>query len=369
MEFNIPVQELAKGLQRVQGIIEKKTTMPILANVLLTASKDGHLTVSATNLELGLTGKYPCEVITPGAITLSGKSLFEIVRALPKNSAKIKTTNNDWVEISCGKVNYRVVGMAADGYPTLPSFSDVEYFKLGRDALKAMIDKTLYSVCTDETRYNLTGVFCEALTDGDGIRMVSTDGHRLSIIEQPTDDQPLIKKGIIIPRKGMIEIRRLLDDGDSNGQLGFKDNSAIFQKDGLTLTMQLIEGEFPDYKQVIPSSCTKKIVINRAILQAALKRTSLLSPDKAQGVRLDLSPGNLSLSAHNPDIGEAKEDIEINYDGEELKIGFNYRYISDVLHALTDLEVELQLSDSLSPGVIIGAGSAHYRAIIMPMRL
>ena len=369
MEFNIPVQELSKALQRVQGIIEKKTTMPILANVLLTASDDGHLTVSATNLELGLTGKYPCEVITAGAITLSGKSLFDIVRALPKKTANLKTSNNDWVEITCGKVNYRVVGMSADGYPALPSFSDVEYFKLSSDAFKAMIDKTLYSVCTDETRYNLTGVYCEALSEANGIRMVSTDGHRLSIIEQATSDQPLIKKGIIIPRKGMIEIRRLLDDGDSSGQLGFKDNSAIFEKDGLTLTMQLIEGEFPDYKQVIPSSCTKKVVINRDLLQSALKRTSLLSPDKAQGVRLDLTNGNLSLSAHNPDIGEAKEDIEVNYEGEELKIGFNYRYISDVLHALNDAEVELQLSDSLSPGVIVGAGAEDYRAIIMPMRL
>lgn len=369
MEFSIPVQELAKALQRVQGIIEKKTTMPILANVLLEASKDGFLSVAATNLEIGLTGKYACDVTQEGSITLSGRSLFDIVRALPKKTATLKKVNNDWVEISCGKVNYRVVGMSAEGYPTLPSFSDVEYFALSSDAFKAMIDKTLYSVCTDETRYNLTGIYCEALSEGDGIRMVSTDGHRLSIVEQNTDDQPLIKKGIIIPRKGMIELRRLLDDGETTGQLGFKDNSAIFEKDGLTLTMQLIEGEFPDYKQVIPQTCTKRVIVNRELLQSALKRTSLLSPDKAQGVRLDLSNGNLALSAHNPDVGEAKEDIEVDYDGEDLKIGFNYRYISDVLHALNHEEVELQLSDSLSPGVIIGAGTEDYRAIIMPMRL
>lgn len=369
MEFQIPVQELTKALQRVQGIVEKKTTMPILANVLLTANEDGHLCVSATNLELGLTGTYPCEVIQPGAITLSGKAIFDIVRALPKNVATIKTTSNNWLEMSCGKVNYRLVGMAADGYPSLPSFSDVEFFKISGEAFKGMIDKTLYSVCTDETRYNLTGIYCEALAEENGIRMVSTDGHRLSIIEYSSDDQPLIKKGVIIPRKGMIEIRRLLDEGGGSAQLGFFENSAIFEKDGLTLTMQLVEGEFPDYKQVIPDSFTKSIIIDRSTLQSALKRTSLLSPDKAQGVRLDLSKGLLSLSAHNPDIGEAREDIEIDYDGEDLKIGFNFRYISDVLHALTDDKVELQLSDSLSPGVILGANSKNYRAIIMPMRL
>ena len=336
MEFKIPVQELTKALQRVQGIIEKKTTMPILANVLLTASEDGHLSVSATNLELGLIGTYPCEVLKSGAITLSGKALFDIVRALPKNSATLKTTNNNWVEITCGKVNYRLVGMAADGYPSLPTFGDVEFFKLSGEAFKDMIDKTLYSVCTDETRYNLTGIYCEAMAEGNGLRMVSTDGHRLSIIEHPTDDQPLIKKGVIIPRKGMIEIRRLLDDGEVMGQLGFQENSAIFEKDGLTLTMQLVEGEFPDYNQVIPASFTKSIIIDRALLQSALKRTSLLSPDKAQGVRLDLSNGSLSLSAHNPDIGEAREDLEINYEGEDLKIGFNFRYISAMLPLNSD---------------------------------
>ena len=166
-----------------------------------------------------------------------------------------------------------------------------------------MIDKTLARFVTER---DLTGISA-GLADGDCI----STGHRLSIVEQNTDDQPLIKKGIIIPRKGMIELRRLLDDGESTGQLGFKDNSAIFEKDGLTLTMQLIEGEFPDYKQVIPQSCTKKVIVNRELFQSALKRTSLLSPDKAQGVRLDLSNGNLAL-AHNPDVGEAKEDIEIS---------------------------------------------------------
>ena len=369
MELKIAVQDLTKALQRVQGIVEKKTTMPILANVLLESTDENKLTVSATNLEIGLTGEYDSEVAQAGSITLAGKALFDIVRSLPGKEVSLKKTANNWVEITCGKVSYRVVGMAADGYPTLPKFDDVELFAIDRVAFRTMIDKTLYSVCTDETRYNLTGVYFEPLGEGPGIRLVSTDGHRLSIIEQPMESAPTIKKGLIIPRKGVVELRKLLEDGAPEGRLGFVENSAVFEKDGLVLTMQLVEGEFPDYKQVIPPSFTKTVIIDRAQFQAALKRTSLLSPDKAQGVRLDINEGALALSANNPDLGEAREEIEVEYEGEGLKVGFNFRYLTEVLAVLTEDKVEFQLSDALSPGVIIGQGSETYRAIIMPMRL
>ena len=369
MELKIPVPELTKALQRVQGVIEKKTTMPILANVLLQATDDGKLNISATNLEIGLTGAYDAEVTQAGSITLAGKALFEIVRALPEKSVTLKKSANNWVEISSGKVSYRVVGMAADGFPALPSFDDVAFFDLEPAAFKTMIDKTLYSVCTDETRYNLTGVYAQSISEAPGLRMVSTDGHRLSIIEQPMEEAPPIKKGVIIPRKGIIEVRRLVDDGNGSAKLGFVENSAVFIKDGLTLTMQLVEGVFPDYKQVIPSSFNKKLTADRAAFLSALKRTSLLSPDKAQGVRLDIQGNTLALSANNPDLGEAREEIDVDYDGEDLKIGFNFKYLTEVLMAVTEERVEFQLSDALSPGVLVGVGCETYRAIVMPMRL
>ena len=369
MELKVAVQELAKALQRVQGIVEKKTTMPILANVLLEASENGRLTVSATNLEIGLSGSYGAEVKQAGSITLAGRALYEIVRSLPEETVSLKRAANNWVEITCGKVNYRVVGMAADGYPSLATFEDVEFFSLEPAAFREMIDKTLYSVCTDETRYNLTGVYCEPIAEGPGLRMVSTDGHRLSIIERPMDEAPPLKGGVIIPRKGVVELRRLLEDGDGPARLGFVDNSAVFERDGLTLTMQLVEGQFPDYNQVIPNSHTKTLIVPRAAFQAALKRTSLLSPDKAQGVRIEASSGTLALSANNPDLGEAREEMEAEYDGESIKVGFNFRYLSDVLAAITEDRVEFQLTDPLSPGVLVGVGCEIYRAIIMPMRL
>jgi DNA polymerase-3 subunit beta len=371
MELKIAVQDLSKALQRVQGVVEKKTTMPILANVLLEAHADGRMTVSATNLEIGITGAYPAEVQKAGAITLAGKALFDIVRSLPEETVRLVRTANNWVEITCGKVSFRMVGMASDGYPALPEFGDVDMFGIDRGALREMIDKTLYSVCTDETRYNLTGVYLEPMSGdgGPGLRMVSTDGHRLSVIERPLQSAPSIKKGLTIPRKGIVEMRRLLDDGEAEAKLGFIDNSAVFQKDGLTLTMQLIEGQFPDYKQVIPSGHTKSLRVGRQALLTALKRTSLLSPDKAQGVRLDMSGSTLALSANNPDLGEAREELDVELDGDALKIGFNFKYLTEVLNVLTEDRVELQLSDALSPGVLVGEGSEGFRAIVMPMRL
>lgn len=369
MELKIAVSELSKALHRVQGVVEKKTTMPILANVLIEARDKGSLRVSATNLEIGLTGTYPAEVLETGAITLAGKALYDIVRSLPEGSLTMKRAANNWVELSSGKINYKVVGMASEGFPALPRFEDVEFFPIEGRTFKQMIDKTLYSVSVDETRYNLTGVYCEPIKEPAGLRMVSTDGHRLSVIERSMTKAPPMKKGVIIPRKGVIELRRLLDEGEGGGRLGFVENSAVFEKDGLTLTMQLLEGQFPDYQQVIPSSFTKRVIVPRQKLADALKRTSLLSPDKAQGVRLDLSGNVLALSANNPDLGEAREEIDVDYEGEPLKIGFNFRYLIDVLAVLDTDKVELQLTDPLSPGVIAPIGEEGYRAIIMPMRL
>ena len=369
MELKIAVAELSKALQRVQGIVEKKTTMPILANVLLETRGTDGLTVSATNLEVGLTGTYPAQVASEGSITLAGRSLYDIVKSLPGETLVFKRTANNWVEITSGKVNYKVVGVAADGFPTLPKFEDVACVPIDAATFREMIRKTIYSVSTDETRFNLTGVYCEPLAQGPGLRMVSTDGHRLSMIDRPMEKAPPMKKGVLIPRKGLIELRKLLEDGDRPGQLGFVENSAVFEKDGLTLTMQLLEGQFPDYQQVIPNASPRKVRVAKDLFHAALRRTSLLSPDKAQGVRIDLQPGLLALSANNPDLGEAREELEVEYAGETLKVGFNFKYLLDVLEVLDEARVEFELTDALSPGVLRGVGAEDYRAIIMPMRI
>lgn len=369
MELTIRVPELLKALQRVQGIVEKKTTMPILANALIKSKGKDAITVSATDLEIGLTADYEARVPKAGAMTLGAKALYDIVRSLPEQTVTLKQASNQWVEIACGKVKYRVVGMAAESFPTLPKFEDVPFFAVDPRSFKEMIEKTLYAVSTDETRYNLTGVYCEPVGGSPGLRMVATDGHRLSVIERPTAQAPVMKDGVIIPRKGLTELRKLLDDGEGEARLGFVENSAVFEKGGVTLTMRLVDGRFPDYQQVIPSSSSRRVRIGRQALLDALKRTSLLSPDKAQGVRVDLTSGVLALSANNPDLGEAREELDVDYDGEPLKIGFNFRYLLDVLGVLGEEKVELELTDELSPGVLRGDGSEGYRAVIMPMRI
>ena len=369
MELTIRVPELVKALQRVQGIVEKKTSMPILANALLKSQGKKSISVSATDMEVGLTAEYEAKVLKSGGMALAARPLYDIVRSLPGDTVTLKQSTNQWVEISCGKVKYRVVGMAAESFPSLPSFEDVSFFSVDQAVFKDMIDKTLYAVSTDETRYNLTGVFCEPVPGSPGLRMVATDGHRLSVVERPTTEAPLMKEGVIIPRKGLVELKRLLEEGAAPGRLGFVDNSAVFEKDGITLTMRLVDGSFPDYQQVIPTASSRRVTVARKTFVDALKRTSLLSADKAQGIRLDLATGTLALSSNNPDLGEAREEIEANYEGDALKIGFNFRYVADVLGTITEDEVEFELTDELSPGVLRGVGSEGYRAVIMPMRI
>ncbi len=368
MELTIAVAELGKALQRVQGIVEKKTTMPILANALLRSHGPEKISVAATDLEIGLSAVYPAVVATEGAMTLAARALYDIVRQLPGDEVRLRQTSNQFIEIECGKVKYRVVGLPADSYPSLPTFEDVPFFGIDGRAFREMVDKTLYAVSNDDSRHNLTGVYCEP-TDDHGLRMVATDGHRLALVERKTESSPSMTEGVIIPRKGLQELKRLLDDGDAPARLGFIENSAVFEKGDVVLTMRLVDGRFPDYQQVIPSAHTRLVRIPKVAFTQALKRTSLLSPDKAQGVQFHLQAGQLALTANNPDLGEAREELDVEFDGDSLKIGFNFRYILDVLSTIPEETIELQLSDELSPGVLRGAGADDYRAVVMPMRI
>jgi DNA polymerase III subunit beta len=368
MEIIIKVSELQKALQRVQGIVEKKTTMPVLANALIEAEKDT-IRVSATDLEVALTGTYPATVKKKGALTLNARALYDMVRALPGDTVHLKETANHWVEIVSERVRYRVVGMASDNFPSLPDFQNTKLVPIDRDVFREMIDKTIYAVSNDDTRFNLTGVFFEPMAEGAGLRMAATDGHRLAVIERATPDKVPINGGVIVPRKGLMELRRLLEDGEDEGSLGFVENSAIFEKGNLRLTVRLIDGRFPDYRQVIPTSSAQRLEIQRKPFHDALKRTSLLSSDKAQGVRLEIADNTLSLISNNPDVGDAREDIEVRYNGDPLKVGFNVRYLMEALQVLDEESVVLELTDELAPGVILGKGTEGCKAVIMPMRI
>ncbi len=375
MELKIGAQELAKALGRSQGIVEKKSTMPILSHVLLEARKGTELHVSATDLDLSVSSEHKCEVLKDGAVAVSAKHLYEIVRALPEQTVTLKRASNNYLEVRSGPSEFRIVGLPAEDFPALPKFEKVPFVAVDPSEILEMIERTQFAVSTDETRYNLNGVFFEPAAGA--VRMVATDGHRLSLSERKLDGEFGLKRGVILPKKGLQELRKLLSEAAESGEekpeakLGFVENNAIFRRPGVVLAMRLIEGMFPDYRQVIPKGGEKVVAVGRQRLLDTLRRVSLLSSDKAHAVKLDLAKGALKVLSQNPDLGEAKEEVPVEYEGEPLKIGFNARYLLDVLQVMKSDDVALELADDLSPGVLKGKGEADqgFTAVVMPMRI
>jgi DNA polymerase III subunit beta len=368
MEFRIAADELRKALYRAQGIVERKTTMPILANVLINATKTG-ITVTAFDLDIGVVSEHPAEVMKPGAVTVSAKYVFDIVQNVPEPSLTIKRLQNNYVEITSGASHFKIVGMAPEEYPKLPREENAPLVKVNGNLLLEMIKKTQFAISTDETRYILNGVFFEP-REGGRIRMVATDGHRLALVEREMEGDFKLKSGVIVPRKGLFELKRLLDEApEADCQLGFAENSALFKKPGLTMVMRLIDGQFPEYQRVIPKEGEKQISLPRLRFLEGLRRISLLSADKSNAVKIRLSDNQLRITSHNPDLGEAKDDLDANYRGAELNVGFNARYLTDVLGVLETDEVMLELGDEHSPGVLHTPGDRSYTAVVMPMRV
>jgi DNA polymerase III subunit beta len=368
MEFRIAADELKRALYRAQGIVERKTTMPILSNVLITATKTG-VQVTAFDLDVGVVSEHPAEVTKQGSITVAARTLFDIVQNLPEAHVTVRKLPNHYAEIISGTAHFKIVGMSPEEYPKLPREDDAPSVAVPGAVLLEMIRKTAFAISTDETRYILNGVFFEPRADGK-LRMVATDGHRLAMVERELPGDFKLKGGVTIPRKGLLELKRLLEEApDAECHLGFAMNSALFRKTGLTMVMRLIDGQFPEYQRVIPKEGDRKVQLNRIRFLEALRRTALLSVDKSNAVKLSLTENQLRLSSQNPDLGEAKDDLEVSFTGPEITIGFNARYLSDVLGALDEDEVVFELGDEHSPGVLHAPNDRSYTAVVMPMRV
>ncbi|MBN2497700.1 MAG: DNA polymerase III subunit beta [Deltaproteobacteria bacterium] len=369
MEFAIHTSELTKGLYRAQGIVEKKTAMPILSNVLVEAFADGKISITATDLEVGMTGKHAAEVISAGSITIPARHLYDIVRSLPKGLVSLKKMPNNWTEVHCENIEYKMLGMAPEDFQALPDISKASLFKVDRDRLKEMIDKTSYAVSNDETRYNLNGAFLE-MTGDIRFRMVATDGHRLSMLDGDlVESKTEFGDGVIIPRKGLMEIKRLIESEDGECKLGLDGSNLVFSMDEVTVVMRLLDGQFPEYRHVVPDKQKIKLQLDRKSFLDSLRRISILSSDRSLGVKFILSSGKLIVTTSNPDLGEAKEEIGIEYDGGEVTIGFNARYLIDALSNIDSERVDLSLEDDLSPGVLRPADDELYTCVVMPMRI
>src|ERR687892_454566 len=367
MEIKAKRGDLLATLYWTQSIVERRNTMPILANVLVESQKS-YIRVTATDLEVGVRGNVDGEVIKEGTVAVNAKKLYEIIREVPNEQVQLKRLENDWVEIRSGKSVFKIVGMDAREFPQFPKIDNKDLSTTPASTIREMIERTIFSVSTDETRYSLNGVFVEQGDDGK-VRMVATDGHRLAFEEKAVGSLGLTK-GVILPRKGLSELKKLLETGDDGVvSLGFKDNMGLVSKDKIELFMRLIDGDFPDYTKVIPKGNPNIAKVEQDELLQALRRVSILSSERYKGVKMEFSDGKLSISANNPDLGEATEEIEAEYKGKPLSIGFNARYLIDVLGVLGgDGEIDVELKDELSPGIIRKTGVDSYLYVLMPMR-
>src|SRR5882672_8123307 len=361
MGLSIARTALLGGLGLVQGIVERRTTVPILGHVLIEPNGNG-LNLSATDLEVGIRTNVACSG-KEKSLTLNARKLFEIVREAEGEEVALTTLDNDWVELKCGRAKFKMMGLDPRSFPAMPSQS------LGKEAtgskkqlkaelaipaavLSGMIDKTLFAVSPDEARYNLSGVFVESSAPG-AARMVATDGHRLAMIEREVPGFRM-EGGAIIPRKGLAELRKILDqDGDAEVRLSLEGQLAYLKRGSTEVSMRLVEGEFPDYRGVIPKQSKYKIAVSRDALLAAIKRAAIFSSERYHGVKFALSASTLTVSSTSPETGEASESLDVDFKSEEFAIGFNAAYVQQALGVIPQgADVELGLSDDVSPGVI-----------------
>jgi DNA polymerase-3 subunit beta len=372
MKFSIQRTPLLEALQKTQSVVEKKNTVPILSNILCQA-KGNEISLSATDLEVGIKVNVPAEVRQEGKLTLSAKQFLDIVKELPEQRLDISKKDNSWVEIICGKSKFNIVSLSADEYPPLPNFEEKNYLDASVDSLASMIDRTAFAISTDATRYHLNGVYFEHL-ENNVMRMTATDGHRLSFVDSEVFlKMPELKRGITIPKKGLSELRKVLgfNAESSSGTIGlsFERGYLFVHVNETYLFIRLIEGEYPDVRGVIPKSADKKAIINKEIFHSALKRVSLLAHEKSKGIKFNLEQGLLVISSSNPDMGDAREEIDIMYNSDPVEIGFNARYLLDCLPVMNSENLELSFKDRLSPGILKGAEQPNHTYVIMPMRI
>lgn len=369
MEFTLDRGEFLEGLNLTQGVVERRNTLPILANALLDASGK-ELTVAASDLEVHVKRRVSAKIKKPGLATVAARKFHEFVRELKPGEVTVRLLENHFVEVVSGRSRVKLVGLPASDFPAFPQPEGTETisFEVGCEPLARMIDSTLFAVSTDETRPHLGGVLL-AIRAG-MLRFVGTDGHRLALIEQPFPGAAEETRSVILPRKGLVELRKLLDGVEGATRLTIGKNVVRVEHGSVELAMRLIDGEFPNYEQVIPREARHSVVVDKSELLSALRRVSVVASDRARGVKLQVSAGLLLVAANSPDFGEASEEMEISYSGDELAVGFNSRYLLDVLSILSDEHrVQIGLIDDASPGVIRSEDDESYRYVVMPMRL
>jgi DNA polymerase III subunit beta len=366
MKLSISRESLLKPLQAVIGVVERRQTMPILANVLLVA-KDGGLNVTATDLEVELIAAAEVEKVdVPGDITVPGRKFLDITRALQEGSKIGLQLDGDRLVIKSGRSRFVLSTLPAAEFPLVDKIDATSRLKLAQKEVARLLDKTQFSMAQQDVRYYLNGLLIE--TTKRRIRAVATDGHRLALCDIPIENQEVTTGQVIIPRKGVMELHRLLGGGEEV-ELSIGSNHIRANLDGIRFTSKLIDGRFPDYERVIPSSEATTLKADRETLRGALQRAAILSNEKYRGVRLELGKDTLRIQANNPDQEEARDEIEVQYGGEAIEIGFNVTYLLDALSAVDGETVEIDFVDSNSSCLIRAPKDSHAKYVVMPMRL
>ena len=368
MNITIAKDQLINGLQAVQNVVSTRTTLPILSNVLLNA-KDDKLELTATDLDVTVSCSVEAKVKKPGSTTIPVKRLFGIVRELQNSEIDIETDDKNFTSVRSGASFYKINGLSADEFPPMPKFKEDKKVTLPQDTVRSMMKKTSFAISTDESRYVLNGIFI-SLKDHK-MTMVATDGRRLALVDEEVDIPDKSSGEFIVPAKAVNELNRLFQE-KGEVEIRYTDNQAAFNlKDekgnAILVITKLIEGNYPNYRQVIPGETKERIALARDEFLHALRRAELMTSDKSNSVKLTFGKNNLTITANSPEVGEAKESIAINYKGKEMAIAFNPRYMIDPLTALPNDEVYLELIDELSPGVLKINGPFLY--VVMPMRL
>ena len=368
MNLTIAKEQLISGLQAVQNVVGARTTLPILSNVLLRAEGE-RLELTATDLDVTISSSVEAKVKKPGATTVPVKKLFGIGRELPSSEIDIEVDDKNVCSVRAGASFYKINGLAAAEFPPLPKFKDDRKVVLLQETLKRMLKKASYAISTDESRYVLNGIFI-SLKDHK-MTMVATDGRRLALVDEEVEIIDKNQGEFIVPAKAVNELNRLLQDA-GEVEVRYAENQASFnlrddKGSGVLIITKLIEGNYPNYRQVIPGEVKERVSVVREEFLHALRRAEIMTSEKSNSVKLAFGKNNLAITANSPEVGEARESLAINYKGKEMAIAFNPKYLIDPLNALTDDEVFIELIDELSPGVLKINGPFLY--VVMPMRL
>jgi DNA polymerase III subunit beta len=374
MELTVAKADLQKELQLCQGVVEKRSTIPILSNVLIKA-ENGRLEISATDLDVTILSSCDARVVTPGGVTIEARRFFDVIRSLPDEDVKITLQENFSISVESGTAKFRLLGLPAEDYPTLPTVVSAETYSIPLSELKTMVGKVVFAITHEETRFQLNGALLKV--QADKMEMVATDGHRMALINFPQSSGSGKKKGteltILVPRKALHEILRLEAGEDGNVTFGISENHLFFEAGHRRLLARMIDVNFPNYQEVIARDNDRRVLVDRERLLATIRRISLVANERTRAVRFDFAPGKLTVSSTNPELGDARETVPIDYAGAPFYVGLNAAYVNDFLSAVDTPQVSLDLKDENSQ--CIGRPSAaeelpyDYLYIVMPMRI